>query len=106
MDNIQLQVLSQSYDHHRVCSAVALAFIVNVLVRYLIQDHRAEAALATRFIRKNCTAETPCVLNLIVLCELVWVLERAYNYPRERIAKVLERIFKTVQFHIEYLSVA
>lgn len=75
----------------------------NVLVRYLVQDDPSQAKTSARFVRSGCTPEEPCVVNRIVLCELVWVLERAYGYSRERIAEVLERMFKTVQFRIENL---
>ena len=37
----------------------------------------------------------------IVLCELVWVLESAYDYARPAIAAALETILLTKDFHIE-----
>ncbi len=54
----------------------------NVLVRYIVQDDPAQSALATTFIEKNCTAKKPGFINLIVLCELTWVLKRAYRAER------------------------
>lgn len=76
----------------------------NVLVRYLVQDDPGQAKTSARFVRSGCTAEEPCGVNRIVLCELVCVLERTYGYSRERIADTLERMLKTVQFRIEDLS--
>ncbi len=73
----------------------------NVLVRYLAQDHPEQAAKATRFVSSECTIEDPCLVNRIVLCELVWVLETAYGYPRATVAAVLEQIFRTAQLRIE-----
>lgn len=78
----------------------------NVLVRYLTQDDVEQAALAVGLIEKQCTREQPCFINHIVLCEIVWVLGRAYGYPRDSIANVLERILRTAQFQIEDLPVA
>jgi len=72
----------------------------NVLVRYITQDDYSQSAKATHFIEKECSATTPAVINGMVLCELVWVLETAYEYTREEIVPVLEKILKTRQFHI------
>lgn len=73
----------------------------NVLVRYLIQDDPEQAARAARFIATECSVDDPCLVNRVVLCELVWVLESAYGYPRVRVAVVLERILRTAQLTVE-----
>jgi predicted nucleic-acid-binding protein len=41
------------------------------------------------------------LINRIVLCELVWVLETAYGYARDQVALALEKILRTTQFTIE-----
>ena len=76
----------------------------NILVRHLVQDDPAQAALVGRFIQDECTQDEPCVLNRIVLCELLWVLERAYGYSRETISEALEQVVRTSQFQIEDLQ--
>ncbi len=73
----------------------------NVLVRYLVQDDPEQARKATRFITNECSSEDPGFINRIVLCELVWVLETAYGYARDKVALALERILRTAQFTIE-----
>jgi predicted nucleic-acid-binding protein len=73
----------------------------NVLVRYLVQDDPEQARKATRFIASACSAEDPALINRIVLCELVWVLESAYGYAREKVALALNQILHTAQFTIE-----
>lgn len=78
----------------------------NVLVRYLVQDHPVQSKKASQFILSSCTQASPGVINRIVLCELVWVLESAYRYPRSQVADVLERVFMTSQFWVEDLSAA
>lgn len=72
-----------------------------MLVRHLVQDEPRQASLARRFISCECSRETPCFINRIVLCELVWVLESAYGYPREMIMEALDRIMRTGQLKIE-----
>jgi predicted nucleic-acid-binding protein len=73
----------------------------NVLVRYLVQDEPGQGRKATAFITKKCSADAPGLINRIVLCEVVWVLERAYQYPRNRVAGALDKILRTSQFKIE-----
>jgi predicted nucleic-acid-binding protein len=55
---------------------------------------------------KTCTQDRPGFINRIVLCELVWVLESGYGYPKEAIARVLEKVLRTTQFQIEDLQAA
>lgn len=72
----------------------------NVLVRYIVQDDPEQSKLATQFIERECTAESPGFINGVVFCELVWVLESAYEYARQDIARVIEQILRTREFHI------
>lgn len=52
-----------------------IALDTNVLVRYLAQDDREQARVATRFIEEHLTADDPGFVSTIVLCEIIWVLE-------------------------------
>jgi predicted nucleic-acid-binding protein len=72
----------------------------NVLVRYIVQDDASQSKLATHFMEHECTVESPAFINGVVICEMVWVLESAYNYPRDEIANVIEQILRTREFHI------
>jgi predicted nucleic-acid-binding protein len=73
---------------------------MNVVVRYLVQDDPEQGERAARFITNKCSTDEPRLVNRIVLCELVWVLETAYRYPREKVALASERILRTRQFEI------
>ncbi|MBV8212722.1 MAG: type II toxin-antitoxin system VapC family toxin [Verrucomicrobia bacterium] len=73
----------------------------NVLVRYLVRDDPEQARKAARFIKSQCSTDDPGLINRIVLCELVWVLETAYEYPRQAVTLALEKILRTAQFIIE-----
>jgi predicted nucleic-acid-binding protein len=53
-----------------------IGFDTNVLARYLVRDD-------------------PGLINRIVLCELVWVLESAYGYSKDTIVAVLEKLLRT-----------
>ena len=73
----------------------------NVLVRYLVQDDAEQARKATRFITGECSPDVPALINRIVLCEMVWVLESAYGYQRNKVMLALEKILRTTQFKVE-----
>jgi len=72
----------------------------NVLVRYIVQDDAKQSKTATHYIESHCSISSPGFINSIVLCEIVWILESAYEYSRNDIATVLEKILSTRQFHI------
>jgi predicted nucleic-acid-binding protein len=72
----------------------------NVLVRYLTQDDPKQAAIATRVIEEAAAKEEKILLQPLVFCELVWVLETAYGFPKKDMVTVLERILRTAEFEI------
>lgn len=78
----------------------------NVLVRFIVGDDEAQAKRAGRYIERHCSAESPCCLNRVVLCELAWVLDRAYGYSREEIAMAFENILRTAEFQVENSAAA
>ncbi len=51
----------------------------HVLVRHLVQDAPRQSHAATQIITKQGTRDNPGFINRIVLCKLVWGLERAYG---------------------------
>ena len=72
----------------------------NVLVRYLTEDEPRQAAVAAKEIAGATKAGEKLVVQPIVLCEMVWVLESAYGVGKREILDVLERILRTAQFEI------
>lgn len=73
----------------------------NVLVRYLVQDDPTQSQCAARFIETECSSEQPIFISAIILCELIWVLETAYEYSRQTIVPVIDKILRTKQFFID-----
>ena|SRR5579872_4643705 len=72
----------------------------NVLVRYIVQDDPEQSRQASQFIEAACSEENTIFITGIILCELVWILETVYDYSRQEIALVLEKILTVRQFHI------
>jgi predicted nucleic-acid-binding protein len=73
----------------------------NLLVRYLTQDDAAQAKQAARIIDAAIEADEDLYLNHIVVCELTWVLSRAYGYAKDELLGVLEKILAAGQFAFE-----
>jgi len=67
---------------------VRITVDTNVLVRYLTWDDEAQAIDAAHAIE----GAEGIVVPTIVLCELVWVLKRAYRYAGLEIVGILRRL--------------
>lgn len=76
----------------------------NLLVRYLTKDDAAQYAKVERLIDDAVGRDERLLINCSVLCEVTWVLDAAYDYPRTAIADTLERILETAQFEIEHAN--
>jgi predicted nucleic-acid-binding protein len=76
---------------------VRIAVDTNVLVRYLTWDDEAQAIEAANAIEGADTIVVPT----IVLCDLVWVLKRAYRYAGPEILQILRRLAAVRAVEIE-----
>ena len=76
------------------------ALDTNVIIRYLVNDDLQQAQ-AARALLTNFTAENPGFICREVIVELSWVLDKAYGFPRDRIATVLEELAATTELHVE-----
>ena len=73
----------------------------NVLVRYLAQDDRAQAAAATTLIENRCSIESPGFVGLLVLADVVWVSESSYGASRTEVAEIVKRILSIRQLVVQ-----
>jgi predicted nucleic-acid-binding protein len=78
----------------------------NILVCYITQDDPVQAELANQVIEQALTEQDPAVISQIVLCEVTWVLARAYHYDREQIAEVLHALLTCREFMVESADLA
>lgn len=78
----------------------------NLLVRFLTKDDLPQFERAKRLIEESAARDERLLVNVVVLCELTWVLDSAYGYSRVEIADALERIFETAQFEIQHADEA
>ncbi|MBW4551304.1 MAG: type II toxin-antitoxin system VapC family toxin [Aphanocapsa sp. GSE-SYN-MK-11-07L] len=73
----------------------------NVLLRYLIQDDQQQWQKAAAYINSGIESGEIFFINSIVLCECVWVLQRAYKLSRDEVVLALEQILSGSQFQFE-----
>jgi predicted nucleic-acid-binding protein len=73
----------------------------NVLVRYITADEPKQFGVAKNILESQCSKENPGVINLIVLCELVWVLRGAYKTDKKTILAVLRKLLGSAELSIE-----
>lgn len=57
-----------------------IAIDTNILVRYITQDDIEQAKTAESLLEQYNDKPQSIFINNIIICELVWVLERGYKY--------------------------
>ncbi len=73
----------------------------NVLVRYIVQDDRTQAAAAAHLIETRCTDASPGFVSQLVLAELFWVLSRGYEYDKAVVVQVLSKLLSAVELEVQ-----
>jgi len=79
-----------------------IALDTNILVRFLVEDDAAQTERARALLAKAVASDDPCFISDVVLCELVWVLERRYKFDRAEIVQALEQLLRAR--HLAFLS--
>jgi len=77
----------------------------NVLVRYIANDDLKQAEVVEGLFRDCSIAGEDLFVPVIVLCELVWVLDRVHWQTKPRIVAVLERLLGLDLLRFEQESV-
>ncbi len=80
-----------------------IALDTNVLVRYIVQDDKAQAKKATRAI-EGLTADAPAFIPCIVLCELNWVLKSFYKISKQDRLEAMQGVLSVAVFDVERLE--
>jgi len=78
----------------------------NVLIRLIVGDDARQTALARSHVAKAEAAEEPQYIGVIALCEIAWVLERGYGWPRRDVATALEALLGARNVTVEDASMA
>ncbi len=69
----------------------------NILLRAAVRDDATQTPIAERIIA-GLTEAIPGHVNLAVLSEFAWSLERRYDYERDEILAVIEQMLESKDF--------
>lgn len=73
----------------------------NVLVRLVTRDDAEQFRRVREFLEARFAEADPVLVNVIVLCETVWVLHSSYGIVRREIAAALDQILGVTGLVIE-----
>jgi predicted nucleic-acid-binding protein len=73
----------------------------NVLIRFIMVDDAKQAEIATTYIEKELSQELPGYINLIVMCEVSWLLLRTYKLPKEVFLQIANSLLRKAQLVFE-----
>jgi len=73
----------------------------NVLVRYVVHDGAEQTRRAVQFLERECTIDSPGLVNDVVLGEMVWVLESVYRYSRQQLSVAIGALLHASQLKVE-----
>lgn len=71
------------------------------IVRFLVRDDESQWQQADKYINQALENNQPCLINNIVLCEVVWVLRSGYKMKRDQLITILENLLNTNIFTFE-----
>jgi predicted nucleic-acid-binding protein len=76
----------------------------NVLLRTVDQSDPAQSRAVDALLSER--ALRPRFVNLVVLCEFAWTLDRTYKRAREEIAERLSHVLEAPEFEVERSELA
>lgn len=74
----------------------------NILVRYIAADDPKQLSIAEAAIEECRKNHETLFLSIIVLCELVWVLDRRYQLSKPEVIRTLDEILDMDQIQLEH----
>ena len=79
-----------------------IALDTNILVRFLVEDDPSQTERARGVLQRAIQSNSSCFVSDIVMCEILWVLERSYKFRRTEISEVLGRLLRAT--HLTFSS--
>ncbi|MDX1541143.1 MAG: type II toxin-antitoxin system VapC family toxin [Geminicoccaceae bacterium] len=76
------------------------ALDTNVLVRLVALDDEDQVRQARAYLARE-RAHSPFWINRVVLCELIWVMTRAFGVGRDQVAALLADLLRSRDVEIE-----
>ncbi len=77
-----------------------IALDTNVLVRFLVEDDKAQTARVKVLVRDAIERGEDLFIADVVLCEVVWVLHASYSVQRPQVVETLRKLLQAR--HLRY----
>jgi predicted nucleic-acid-binding protein len=77
------------------------ALDTNALVRYVVQDDRAQFAAARALVSKCIAAREALFVPVTVTLELEWVLRASYGFSKDEVITALSNLFSAAEMAFE-----
>jgi len=77
------------------------ALDTNVLVRYLVEDDRAQLSLAKRLIQRSVRAGQTLFIPVTVFLELEWVLRTTFGFTKDEVLQCLNSLLASSELSFE-----
>jgi predicted nucleic-acid-binding protein len=74
----------------------------NLLIRFLTQDDRGQTERAAEFLAIACSPDQPGFINVVVLAEVVWTLEKSYKFDKNHIAATVLRLVDAEELEVQH----
>ena len=78
----------------------------NVVIRYLMQDEKKQFTSAEKIIESAIDQKKRLHINLVIICEIVWVLSYHYELNRGEVKDFLNKLLHADQIEIENRQLA
>ncbi len=80
------------------------AIDTNLLVRYFVRDDEDQFARVKAFFDNQLDTHESLFVSDAVLCELIWVLSRAYRHSKSDVIKILELLVRSAGLEFQAVS--
>jgi predicted nucleic-acid-binding protein len=78
-----------------------LGLDTNVLIRYLVRDHRQQFEKVQRLIKRQADKDEPVLVSLLVLLETEWVLRSRYELSKPEILSTFSALLDVADLTFE-----
>ncbi|HET9029471.1 MAG TPA: type II toxin-antitoxin system VapC family toxin [Candidatus Aquilonibacter sp.] len=74
----------------------------NVVIRLLVDDEPGQAERAQRVLDERTSAQDPAFIDLLVIAETFWALDRVYKVPRPKIGAAIRELLNANNVTVEH----
>lgn len=77
----------------------------NLIIRFLTKDDEGQTARTAEFLAGKCSSDQPGYVNVVVLAEVVWTLEKTYKFDKDAVAATVLRLVDAEELEVQHGNV-